>query len=52
MENLDKPIKTGINSDGTLSDEAAAAVAFALYQELNDEVHDRESYIITIRRRH
>lgn len=38
--------------DQELNGETYAAIGMALHQYLNDMVHDNESYIITIRRKH
>jgi Na+-transporting methylmalonyl-CoA/oxaloacetate decarboxylase gamma subunit len=38
--------------DQELNGEAYAAIAMAMHQYLNDTVHDTESYIITIKRKH
>ena len=38
--------------DPELNGEAYAAIARAMHQYLNDTVHDTESYIITIKRKH
>ena len=38
--------------DQELNGEAYAAIALAMHQYLNDTVHDTESYIITIKRKH
>ena len=38
--------------DHELNGEAYAAIAMAMHQYLNDTVHDTESYIITIKRKH
>ena len=38
--------------DQEINGEAYAAIAMAMHQYLNDTVHDTESYIITIKRKH
>ena len=38
--------------DQELNVEAYSAIAMAMHQYLNDTVHDTESYIITIKRKH
>ncbi len=37
---------------GSKSDEIAAAISLALHEHINDSTHDKESYVITIRRPH
>ena len=34
------------------SEEVAAAIGMALHEHANDSAHDKESYVITIKRRH
>lgn len=55
----DKGVPTGEEAaaiamalDQELNGETYAAIGMALHQYLNDTVHDNESYIITIRRKH
>ena len=43
--------KTDTGNSSEHNDEIAAAIAMALSQYLNEEVHDTESYKITIRRK-
>lgn len=38
--------------DQEMNGEVYAAISMALHQYLNDTVHDNESYIITIKRKH
>ena len=51
MADMDKRF-VEVHSGSNPSEEEAAAIGMALHQYLNDTVHDTESYIITIKRKH
>lgn len=48
---VNKTVASGTSATTDVDEETAAAIAMALEQHLAENVHDKESYIITIKRR-